>query len=96
MQSAELPNDIEALKALIIDRDQKIATLNSELQWAHEKYRALEMRYFGRKSERYTAEDDKQNRLFDEAEAFQDPAAPPVVEKVAVPAHERVRRGRKT
>ena len=102
MKSAELPNDINALKKLIQERDQKIAVaeskiheLTSKLSWAEEKYLALERRYFGRKSERYNPEDDKQNRLFDEAEAFQDPAAPPVVEKITVPAHDRAKRGRK-
>jgi len=96
MQNAEIVNDIDALQALVKECYQKIATLSSELQWANEKYKALELRYFGRKSERYKSEDDKQNRLFDEAEAFQDPEAPPIVEKVAVPAHERAKRGRKT
>ena len=84
----ELPDDIDALKSII-------AQLESKLSWAEEKVRALELRYFGRKSEKYSTEDDKQNRLFDEAEAHAEEDAPPVVEKIEVPAHERKKRGRK-
>lgn len=84
----ELPDDIDALKAII-------AQLESKLSWAEEKVRALELRYFGRKSEKYSPEEDKQNRLFDEAEAYGDENAPPVTEKIEVPAHERKKRGRK-
>ena len=35
------------------------------------------------------------HRLFDEAEAHADDSAQGVIEKVAVPAHERKKRGRK-
>lgn len=85
---AELPNDIDALKGII-------QNLYSKLSWAEEKIRALELRYFGRRSEKYSPEEDKQNRLFDEAEAHADESAPPVVETVAVQSHARKRRGRK-
>jgi transposase len=84
----ELPDDIDKLKEII-------AQLESKLSWAEEKVRALELRYFGRKSEKYSPEEDKQNRLFDEAEANADEDVPPVVEKIEVPAHERKKRGRK-
>jgi transposase len=84
----ELPDDVAALTAII-------AQLESKLSWAEEKVRALELRYFGRKSEKYSPEEDKQNRLFDEAEAHGDENAPPVTEKVEIHAHERKKRGRK-
>jgi transposase len=100
--SAELPDDIESLKAMLAERDHKIATQNNiirditnKLTWAEEKYRAMELRYFGRKSEQYSLEEDRQNRLFDEAEAYTDEDAPPVVERISVPAHERKKKGRK-
>ena len=61
-----LADDITRLKALLGERDQKIATLDriihditNKLGWAEEKYRAMELRYFGRKSERYSPEEDK-------------------------------------
>ena len=57
---------IEKLMALFGERDQKIAALDKIIQditnklgWAEEKYRAMELRYFGRKSERYSPEEDK-------------------------------------
>jgi len=84
----ELPDDIEALKAII-------GQLQSKLSWAEEKVRALELRYFGRKSEKYSPEEDKQNRLFDEAEANADANAPPVSERTVIAEHERRKRGRK-
>jgi transposase len=97
--TTELPNDVDALKALLktieAAKDARIAELENKLRWADEKYRAMELRYFGRKSEHYTPEEDRQNRLFDEAELHADEAAPVVVEKVPVAAHERKKRGRK-
>lgn len=95
MATTGLLEENEALKARVLEQDRKIADLNMKLRWAEEKYLAMERRYFGRKSEQYSPEEDKQNRLFDEAEAYQDPYAPPAVEKVALPAHERKKRGRK-
>jgi len=91
----ELTNDIEALKALVREQSAAITSLSAKLSWAEEKVRALEFRYFGRRSEKYSPEDDKQNRLFDEAEAHEDEESPSVVEKIAIPAHERKKRGRK-
>lgn len=97
MQAPELtlPNDIDELKKIISEKDFALRQITAKLSWAEEKIRALELRYFGRKSEKYSPEEDKQNRLFDEAEAHADEAAPPVTEKVEVQAHERKKRGRK-
>jgi len=100
--AAALPNDIDTLKALllerdrvILDRDRIIREITNKLSWSEEKLQALELRYFGKKSEKYTPGEDKQNRLFDEAEAYADDSAQGIIEKVAVPAHERKKRGRK-
>jgi hypothetical protein len=41
------------------------------------------------------SEENKQNRLFDEAEEYASGKAPPVVLKGHVPVHDRVMRGRK-
>jgi len=91
----EIPDDVETLKALVVSQNRIIKNFERELAWAEEKYRAMELRYFGRKSEKYSPEEDRQNRLFDEAEAYQVPDAPPVAETMEIPAHERAKRGRK-
>jgi hypothetical protein len=96
--TSALPDDIEKLKAMLAERDaairiqqETIRELSGKLLWAEEKYRAMELKYFGRKSEQYSPEEDKQNRLFDEAELHADENAPSVTEQVA--AHERKKRG---
>ena len=91
----DLPNDIETLKEMLVARDRTIEEITKKLTWAEEKYRAMEMRYFGRKSEHYSPEEDKQNRLFDEAEEHSSETAPPALLKIHVPAHDRSKRGRK-
>lgn len=93
--AAELPNDIAALKKLILEKDSTLRQITAKLSWAEEKIRALELRYFGRKSEKYSPEEDKQNRLFDEAETHADEAVSSVVETISVPSHQRKKRGRK-
>jgi transposase len=94
----DLPDDVETLKSMLlaerIAKDTRIAELETKLTWAEEKYRAMALRHFGRKSEQYSPEEDKQNRLFDEAEAYASEDDPPVAEKISVPAHER-KKGRK-
>ena len=98
----ELPNSVEELKNIIRLQASHIQTQASHIQeienklvWAEEKYRAMAARYFGRKSEKYTAEEDRQNRLFDEAELHASEQAPPIKEKIVVASHERKRAGRK-
>ncbi len=93
--SIDLPENVELLKAMLRAERDRNSELERKLVWAEEKYRTMELRYFGRKSENYTAEEDKQNRLFDEAETYTSDTAPPVEFKVLVPTHERNKRGRK-
>jgi transposase len=100
--SIDPPNDVELLKAMLlahqaelVERDAQIAESEKKLDYAEERYRAMVMRLFGRKSEHYSPEEDKQNRLFDEAEEHAAEDAPPAILKVHVPAHDRVKRGRK-
>ena len=89
MESAvALPDDVELLKRMVIE-------LQNKLLWTEEKLKAWELRYFGRKSEKQKAEDDKQNRLFDEAELNATGREEAVTEKVPVAAHARKKRGRK-
>ena len=98
--SIDLPDDVELLKAMLrarqaelAERDARIAEFEKKLDYAEERYRAMVMRLFGRKSEHYSPEEDKQNRLFDEAEDHAAEDAPPAILKVHVPAHERAKRG---
>jgi hypothetical protein len=93
--AVELPNDVEALKALVLEQRNAIVELAGKLTWAEEKLRVWELRYFGRKAEKVSPAEEKQNRLFDEAEANADESGIKVTEKVTVPAHERAKRGRK-
>jgi transposase len=76
------------------EKNLRISEIERALVWAEEKYRSLELKYFGRKSERYAPSDDKQNRLFNEAECFQSEHTVNH-EKIVVKQHERVRNGRK-
>lgn len=93
--AAELPDNVTALKKIILEKESVLRQITAKLSWAEEKIRVLELRYFGRKSEKFSPEEDKQNRLFDEAEAHTDEGAPTVVETVAVPSYQRKKRGRK-
>lgn len=92
---AALPDDIEELKALIREQAKVITMMEAKLSWSEEKLRAWELRYFGRKSEKSTPSEEKQNRLFDEAEGNADNSGCAVIEKIVVPAHERKKKGRK-
>jgi hypothetical protein len=92
---AALPDDIEGLKALVRSQAAALLQMENRLLWAEEKYKAMAARYFGRKSEKYTVQEDIQNRLFDEAEEHASESAPPVVERIAVAEHERKKVGRK-
>ena len=57
----DIPDDVETLKALVVSQNRIIKNFERELAWAEEKYRAMELRYFGRKSEKYSPEEDRQN-----------------------------------
>jgi transposase len=92
-----LPDDVEALKALVREQQQALAALeaqkDAEIAHLHEQLRLALARRFGPSSERIPAE---QLGLFNEAEA----EAPPVEsevepETVTVPAHTRARPGRR-
>jgi hypothetical protein len=61
--ATETPDTVEGLREL-----EK--QLQNHLIWAEERYKALALRYFGRKSEKGKEGDSKQYRLFDEAEVY--------------------------
>lgn len=70
-----LPDDIEALKQLLIEErlkyqtlDEKRKILEADYQSLEEKFKTLQRKFFGKSSEKLTPEDELQGRLFDEAE----------------------------
>lgn len=80
-----LPCDVDALKALITERDTVIANLSAQLESLKQQFLNLRRLHFGAKSE----------RLPGQAELFQETASLPVPpeEKIRI-AYERKRRGR--
>jgi len=71
-----------ALRTQEEEFQKRILELRNKLLWAEEKYKAMANQYFGRKSEKYTAQEDIQNRLFDEAEEHANESAPPIVARI--------------
>jgi transposase len=94
----ELPSDAQEILALLAEKDGAIARLTREaerqqarLQALQEQINLLIAKRFGRSSEKLSAD---QLGLFNEAEATA-PADPELEAIVSVPAHQRVRPGRK-
>jgi transposase len=86
LESTQLPNDVESLRALVRERD-------SEIQQLREYIRLLRSQRFGASSERSHRD---QLGLFNEAEQLVDAAAGELEEPtVAVPAHTRAKGGRR-
>lgn len=95
---AELPNDIEELKAIIRAQaaryDAELHEVYGQLLWEKEKARALQARLFGRKSEKIITAKDIQQHLFNEAECYAVDSPPPIPE-TTVAGHTRKNGGRK-
>ena len=94
----ELPSDAQEILALLAEKDGEIARLTREaerqqarLQALQEQINLLIAKRFGRSSEKLSAD---QLGLFNEAEAAA-PADPELEAIVSVPAHQRIRPGRK-
>jgi transposase len=84
-----LPSDVEELRRTVLSQEKLISVLQEEI-------RLLKDKLFGRKADRWTAEDVRQGRLFNEAEAGAQPQeTEPRPPSIAVAAHERRPRGRK-
>lgn len=65
---SSLPNDVEELKQLILEMQQKQAVMESEMDLLKEENKFLRGLRYARKSEKWTAEDKAQMLLFNEAE----------------------------
>ena len=93
MNTTTLPNDIEALKTIIVDQDVTIREqqerYESRIEFLEEQLRFLQKELFGRKTEkRPLPEDGRQLLLFDEAEKIVREEKPEP-ESVVVPQHSR-------
>jgi len=67
--SSTLPDDVEALKSIILGKDTHIAELERQNQFLVEQVTILQKYRFARSSEKWIEEDRKQQWIFDEAEA---------------------------
>jgi transposase len=91
VESASLPNDVESLKALVIEREAAIGERDLEIQQLREYVRLLKSQRFGASSERIHRD---QLGLFNEAEQLVDEAAQEEA-LIEVPSHTRARGGRR-
>jgi transposase len=90
MDRATLPNDPEALKAIIFDQKERY---ESRIEYLEERVRFLIKEIFGRSSEKRSTQDDpKQLHLFDEAETLVEEEK---TQPVAVPGYARQKPKRK-
>lgn len=90
LSTAELPDDVDALKQLVVAQAEEYET---ELARLREQLNLLLAKRYGPSSEKHSPD---QLGLFNEAESeAQNPPEEEPVEAVSVAAHERKRRGRK-
>lgn len=88
-ETAVLPADVEGLQQLVVRLQKEKSILEEEL-------RLLRHKIFGRRSEGMSAEELRQNTLFDEGESTDnEPEASSVPSTVEVAAHTRAKQGRK-
>jgi transposase len=95
-EQAVLPADVEGLQRLVMQLRKEISYLSSRAGALEEQLQLLRHKIFGRRSERFTAEDLRQSSLFDEAElADGEQVERPSEPTIEVAAHRRAKRGRK-
>jgi transposase len=91
IDTARLPNDPDALKAMIMAFAEKEKSFQKRIEDLEEYIRLLKNEIFGRKSEKRPEPDQKQLTLFGNKEPEEEPAE----EKITVYEHTRKKRGRK-
>jgi transposase len=91
VESAALPDDVESLKTLIVEREEAIQERDLEIQQLREYVRLLKSQRFGASSERIHRD---QLGLFNEAERLVDEDAQEEA-LIEVPSHTRARGGRR-
>ena len=65
---SSLPNDVEELKKIILEMQQKQSVMSSQIDTLKEEVQFLKNLRFARKSEKWTDEDKQQMHLFNEME----------------------------
>jgi len=92
-----LPDDVVELKRLVVSLQSETSVLRNEKNALTEMLRLLRAQLFGRKSEKLSAEELRQSRLFNEIEAelAKGPELFSNEPEVSVPEHSRKKRGRK-
>ncbi len=93
---AILPADVGELQRLVVNLKEDLSVVTSRAMVLEEELRLLRHRIFGRRSERYSPEEQKQSGLFDEADG-QDLDKPQEVSQavIQVAAHNRAKPGRR-
>jgi len=95
----QLPDDVAALKSLVADQATKLNDVTARNEQLQSKVVSLQEQLNLALARRYAASSEKlspdQIRLFDEAEAETQAAAPAEDETITVPEHTRRKRGRK-
>jgi transposase len=89
-----LPDDTQALKAIIRDLSERDRGHEQQISLLLEQIRLLRAQMFGRKSEKDKA-GDRQLLIFDEVATAEQKAEEVAFEEITVPAHTRKKRGRK-
>jgi transposase len=93
---AVLPADVEGLQRLVLELRKEVSFLTSRAGVLEEELQLLRHMIFGRRSERFTAEDHRQSSLFDEAEITDQEQLEQTSEPtIQVAAHRRAKPGRK-
>jgi transposase len=92
-ETAVLPADVGELQRLVVELRKHNSYLTSRSEVLEEELRLLRHKIFGRRSERFTAEELRQSSLFDEAELTEQEQQPEPT--IAVAAHRRAKRGRR-
>jgi transposase len=91
-----VPADVEGLQRLVGELRKQNSYLARKAEVLEEELRLLQHKIFGRRSERFTAEELRQSGLFDEAELAEgQPSEQPSESSVEVAAHRRAKPGRK-
>jgi transposase len=93
-----LPNDVEELKRTVSSQQQTLESQQKHISILEEEIRFLKDKLFGRKADRWSAEELRQGRLFNEAEqgAGQQPTeTEQQVSSIPVASHTRQPRGRR-
>ena len=88
--------DVPALQQMVIRLQEEVSLATSRATVLEEELKLLRTKLFGRRSERFTAEEVKQSGLFDEMEgAAQEAPIDKIEASIEVAAHRRGKPGRK-